>query len=76
MMNEPETLEMSDMCHSIRPVVKHSCAEQCIEYDVIKCCYASSYATKSATFECNNFPGVEVDFKYSDPNDCTCDPCG
>ena len=76
MENEPETIEMFGLCHSVTPVVKHSCPEQCIDNDVIKCCFASSYVTKATTFECVNLPGVEEDLKYSDANDCTCDPCG
>lgn len=74
MENEPEILTISNICHSIAPVVLHYCPEQCVEDNIIKCCYAS-YVTKSTRYECDNLPGVVVESKYSDPNDCTCNPC-
>lgn len=74
MEEKAEVLKLFDTCHSVTPVMLHKCPEQCVDND-IKCC-TTNYVTKSAKFECDNIPGLELDLKYFDAKDCNCEPCG
>ena len=80
MENDPEIITLFEVCTSVTPVVLHSCPEQCVANDdnndnFFHCCI-TTYFTNSTQFECANLPGVIIELKFLDANDCTCVPCG
>ena len=75
MQRDPELLTLFNTCHSVQPIIKSYCPEQCKDDDVIKCCI-TRYVTKADKFVCENLPGFETDIKYTDAQECICEPCG